>query len=190
VGYFAFPAILRKYWHRDGPSRRSIMAFGLCVCFVYAWFGTLFGLVPIVGAFFAGLLLEDPSDHMGKLIEPIVEFLAPLFFVLIGAQVRLDALAGMGWRGLGQIALLLVLAVAGKVACGAAAAGTARERLAVGVGMIPRGEVGLVFVVAGRQAGVVSDELFGVLVFVILISTILPGLAFHRIMGRVARARA
>ena len=173
LGYFLLPRFLKRV------GATSLLAFGLCVCFLYAWGGMFFGLAPIVGAFFAGLLIDEPTDRMHKVLEPIVGFLGPLFFVLIGAQIKLEALAGAGWRTLFEIVLLTVLAIVGKLVCGLVS-GKGTDRVAVGIGMAPRGEVGLIFAVTGKQIGVISDELFAVLVFVVLLTTLIPSIALDK----------
>lgn len=177
AGYFVFPKLLKRV------KAPGLPALGLCLCFVYAGGGMVFGLAPIVGAFFAGLLVDEPTDRMHHVVEPIVAFLGPLFFVLIGAQIKLDVLAGAGVHTLVEITALVVLAIAGKFVC-ALVAGPGTDRVAVGLGMAPRGEVGLIFAMTGKQIGVVSDELFAILVFVVLLSTLLPSIALDRWLAK------
>jgi Kef-type K+ transport system membrane component KefB len=179
------------------------MAIGFCLLF--AWAAHAIGLAPIVGAFAAGLILDevhfrhfdDPTiktdvlaaiagsdgptqarvrrvvdhhadKHIEHLLEPIGHFLVPLFFVLAGMQVKLAHFA--------DPALLLVaasislVAILGKLAAGAAAGDA--DRWLVGWGMVPRGEVGLIFAFVGRSIGVVSDSLFSVIVFVVMATTL------------------
>jgi len=166
LGLLLFPRLFR----RDKPSE---LPFALCACFFYAAFASRLGLAPILGAYFAGLLIRDPDGHVRRRLEPIVDFLAPLFFVLIGAQIFLPNLSGAGWNALLSVALLTAVALAGKFLC-ALVAGRNVDRVAVGLGMSPRGEVGLIFAATGHALGVISDNVFAVLVFVVLISTLLP----------------
>lgn len=178
IGIFVFPRLI-GYCEKWG---RSLLATGLIACLGFSWLSAIFGLAPIVGGFFAGLFLDDRQDRMRRAVEPIVEFLAPLFFVLIGAQVRLNAV-GFGGRAVATLVLLLVLAVLGKMLC-ALVAGRKADRIAVGLGMAARGEVGLIFAATGKEMGVLSDQLFGTLVFVILLTTLLPAIALGKWLAR------
>jgi Kef-type K+ transport system membrane component KefB len=124
------------------------------------------GLAAIVGAFAAGLSLDEvyvrpygkESKHdLAEMVKPMVAVLAPIFFVRTGMAVdfaQLDAgallLAGA----------LTVVAIAGKLAAGIAA-GRGMDRLAVGIGMVPRGEVGLIFAGAGAASTVDGAPLLG-----------------------------
>ncbi len=178
----------------------------IAFCLIFAWLAGLIGLAPIVGAFAAGLVLDevhfrdfkepaliaDIRQAVGKskdesaeavrqtlahherhsllaLIEPVGHFLVPLFFVYTGMQVKLDVffspatlvIAG----GITAVAFL------GKLVAGLAA-GSANKWI-VGWGMAPRGEVGLIFAVTGKAIGVVNDEVFSVVVAVVILTTLL-----------------
>lgn len=129
----------------------ALVAAGLSLCFVLAWVSDLVGLAPIVGAFAAGLILEESHSarfvargerSLRERIEPIASWLVPIFFVLMGMRADLRALLDPATAGL--VLALSVAAVVGKLACAAgASAGT--DRLTVAFGMVPRGEVCLVF---------------------------------------------
>src|SRR5207247_6955215 len=106
---------------------------------------------PIIGAFSAGLILEDlhyrdfvkRGEHtLNELVDPIASFLVPIFFVLMGARAELGTLAGPGVLTL-AVALTLA-AIAGKQLCAAGVLEKGVNRLAVGIGMVPRGEVELI----------------------------------------------
>ncbi|MDJ0928334.1 MAG: cation:proton antiporter [Gammaproteobacteria bacterium] len=151
---------------------------------ILAWFANLVGLATIVGAFMAGLLLNDAyfpaSDEkhhfasIKDLIQPLEAILLPIFFVLMGIQVKLETLNDPVVL---IVALHLVLAaIVGKLISGLGAPRGVR-RLAVGFGMLPRGEVGLVFASIGKTLGVVSDTLFSSIVVMVIVTTLLaPGL--------------
>ena len=94
----------------------------------------------------------------------------PLFFVWIGIQVKLEALAD--WHVLIAGLVLTVVGIFGKVVSGLACPRT-MNRLAVGIGMMPRGEVGLIFAGIGKSIGVVDDGLFSGVIFLVLITTLL-----------------
>ncbi|OFV94173.1 MAG: sodium:proton exchanger [Acidobacteria bacterium RIFCSPLOWO2_12_FULL_65_11] len=162
-----------------------LLALGLALCFTMAWASDAVGLAPIVGAFAAGLVLEDLHyrDFVGRgehtldhLMEPIVSFLAPVFFVLMGIRTDLRVFAEPGVLGLA--AALTLAAIAGKQLCSLGVVGGGFDRLSVGIGMIPRGEVGLIFanigltlVVAGER--VVSQSVFSAIVVMVIVTTVI-----------------
>jgi Kef-type K+ transport system membrane component KefB len=118
--------------------------------------------------------------HVEELIAPLSYFFVPLFFVLTGFRVDLSTFADTSVLVLaGGITLVAFL---GKVASGLVA-GSA-NKLLVGVGMIPRGEVGLIFATAGKALGVVNDQLYAAIVVMIILSTLLTPLALARLLKR------
>ena len=173
-----------------------LIAVGLSFCFVMAWLADLIGLAPIVGAFAAGLVLERVhvqdftsrgDRELEELIEPIASFLVPVFFVVMG--LRTDLRAFVDPSALGLAAVLTVAAIVGKQMCAFGVLGSGLNRLAVGIGMIPRGEVGLIFAnlgmtltVAGQP--VVSQAVFSAIVVMVVVTTVVtpPALkwAFQR----------
>ncbi len=136
----------------------NVLEAKLFVPFIFvmllAWLANLVGLATIVGAFAAGLLLLDShfkawGDHrrhkysIKELFAPLEAILVPVFFVLMGIQVKLETF--MDWNVILLSVGLVVVAVVGKIIAGLGVIGSDKKRLAVGVGMMPRGEVGLVF---------------------------------------------
>ena len=176
-----------------------LLAVGLSVCFVLAWLSHYIGLAPIVGAFAAGLVFEDVhyrdfvkrGEHtLGQLVEPIASFLVPVFFVIMGVRTDLRAFTQPGVLGLA--AALTAAAIVGKQLCSFGVVGKGYDRLSVGIGMIPRGEVGLIFanvgltlVVAGER--VVDQRLFSAIVVMVIVTTVItpPALkwSFSRAQG-------
>jgi Kef-type K+ transport system membrane component KefB len=144
-----------------------------------AWLATCVQLASIIGAFAAGLIIRDEFfDHQTKdektclsihaLFAPLELLLAPLFFMLIGIQVKLESF--FDWHVLIIAFGLLVVAVLGKLVSGLGAA-KKDDRLLIGIGMLPRGEVGLVFASIGRTLGVVSDQLFSAIILMVIVTT-------------------
>ena len=173
----------------------SGMKFTLAISFglIFAWLASLIGLAPIVGAFAAGLVLDPVHFRFFKnerniedLIEPLGYFLVPIFFVVTGMGVKLETLMN------GPVLLvalgITVVAFAGKIVAGAVA-GNVRKWL-VGWGMVPRGEVGLIFATIGRSLGVVTDDLFSVIVIMIIVSTVLPPIVLAWMLRRDGAANA
>jgi Kef-type K+ transport system membrane component KefB len=162
------------------------VGIGLALCFLHAWIADAIGLAPIVGAFTAGLLLDETHSarfiargerSLRELVEPVSSFLVPVFFVVMGAGVDLRAL-GRGSALVVALALT-VAAIAGKLACAAGASGV--RRLPVAVGMIPRGEVTLIYASLGRTIVIngkplLDDAMYSALVFVVIATTLVtPG---------------
>ena len=125
------------------------------------------GLAPIVGAFAAGLVLEDDDyaifhqrgvKPIDELIRPIATILVPIFFVMMGMKVDLQAFGST--KVLGLAAAMTVAAVAGKQVCALGVLDKGVDRLVVGFGMIPRGEVGLIFIAMGATLMVHGRPLF------------------------------
>jgi len=133
------------------------------------------GLAVIVGAFLAGSVLSGTRDRyaLEHQFEPVADFLTPFFFIVTGAHVDI----GVFGRGsvLAFAAVITVLAVAGKLAGGYLGAGglSRRDRLIVGVGMVPRGEVGIIVASLALTKGVVDEDLFGSVLIMIVVTTLL-----------------
>ncbi len=180
-------------------GRGVVFTFALVVCFALAWAAHRVGLAPIVGAFAAGLVLEGvpfdgilpEGDRLEDLLMPLSAMLVPLFFVHMGLQVSLSELAG----GSALLALVLtVAAIAGKQACALAVVTGGADRLAVGLGMIPRGEVGLIFAGMGLTLKIGGKPVLGagefaaVVAMVMLTTIVTPPLLRWRLGRRPAAA--
>jgi Kef-type K+ transport system membrane component KefB len=192
LGVWLAPRLFRQASRLRGGG--VLLAAGLALCFVLSWAADAVGLAAIVGAFAAGLVLEelhyrdftDRGEHgMEELVAPIVGFLSPIFFVVMGMRTDLRAFAQPGAVGLALA--LTVAAIAGKQACALGVLGRGTDRLTVGLGMIPRGEVGLIFANIGQQLVVggvplVSRETFAALVTMVVVTTLVtPPLLAWRI---------
>jgi Kef-type K+ transport system membrane component KefB len=216
VGQLGAPWLSRAFGaiHR-GIGMKFTLAIALCLAFAYV--AHLIGLAPIVGAFAAGLVLDEVhfrnfdaphirkelvaavaeadvrtrnrvmhvvdrhSDrHIEALVEPVGHFLVPIFFVVAGLQVDLRVLADPSMLGLA--AVLTVVAVAGKLVAGVAAGGT--DRWLVGWGMVPRGEVGLIFAFVGKELGVLDGQLFSVIVLMVIGTTLITPPMLARLLAR------
>lgn len=181
-----------------------LLAVGLTFCFVLGWLADAIGLAPIVGAFAAGLVLEDlhyrdftdRGEHtLVALVEPIAAFLVPVFFVIMGVRTELRVFGNPVVLGLAGA--LTVAAVVGKQLSALGVIGRGLDRLSVGIGMIPRGEVGLIFANMGLTltvAGVplINQDVFSAIVVMVICTTLVtpPALkwSFNRFSLSVARA--
>ena len=138
-------------------SEQVLLPLGLGFAFLLAWLGNLAGLASIVGAYAAGLILEPAHIEdlerrerrtLEELVHPLVTVLSPLFFVLMGAKVDPSTLFKPSTLGIAVV--LAMLGVAGKFVAGYGS-GKGTRAAVVGWGMVPRGEVGLIFVATGAQ---------------------------------------
>jgi Kef-type K+ transport system membrane component KefB len=162
------PAVVRLRARNAAFALSVILCLGLSLASLYI------GMAAIIGAFLAGLALADYSEQyrLRDNAHPIMEFLAPFFFVLLGAQVNLRTVYQPGLLGL--ILVVCLLAVVSKlVGCGlgALALGT-RDAVRVGVGMIPRGEVGLIVAGVGLRLHTISDGIYTVVLTMSIVTTL------------------
>ncbi|MBI3072767.1 MAG: cation:proton antiporter [Deltaproteobacteria bacterium] len=180
-------------------ARGVLLAIGLAFCFLLSWLANVIGLAPIVGAFAAGLILEeahyrdfvDRGEHgLEELIHPISSFLVPIFFVLMGMRTDLRSFANPSVLGLAGA--LTVAAIIGKQACSLGVLTKGVDRLSVGIGMIPRGEVGLIFAniglalsIGGRR--IVDDATFSAVVVMVIATTMVTPPALKWSLGRTPK---
>jgi len=159
---------------------------------VMAWMANLAGLATIIGAFAAGLILQDAYFEswdddkkcpvtIKDLIMPLEVILVPIFFVLMGLQVKLEMFLQKDVMILA--AGLLVAAIVGKVLSGFGAFGV-KNHMAIGIGMMPRGEVGLIFAAIGKSLGVLDDALFSAVVLMVIVTTLLSPPLFKDCLKR------
>lgn len=174
------------------PVSGMLLATALSFCFGLSWLAAVVGLAPIVGAYAAGLILESVhfkefrarGEHeLEELVHPVASLLTPVFFVLMGMQVNARAL--MKPEALTLAAALTVAAIVGKQVCALGVAGRKLNGLAIGVGMVPRGEVGLIFANIGmglsmKGIPVIDGTIYSAIVMMVIVTTLLtpPGLAW------------
>jgi Kef-type K+ transport system membrane component KefB len=165
--------------------------------FIFAFFMSFLGnaihLEAILGAFAAGLVLDetDKRKELDQQVIPIADILVPIFFVTVGARVDLGVLNPAipeNREGLIIAIFLLVVAIIGKVVTGWSVFGQPGiNRLAIGVGMIPRGEVGLVFLGIGSASGTLDKPLQAAIIIMVILTTFLAPpflrLAFNKAVG-------
>jgi Kef-type K+ transport system membrane component KefB len=154
----------------------------LTLALVLAYIGNAIHLEAILGAFAAGLVLDNLDEtevgrELEELIKPIADVLVPIFFVSVGTKTNLAVLNPAipeNREGLVIATFLIVVAIVGKVACGFSVFGfPGANRLAIGIGMIPRGEVGLVFASVGTASGALSASLNVAVILMVILTTFL-----------------
>jgi Kef-type K+ transport system membrane component KefB len=182
-------------------ARGVLLALGLALCFFLSWLADAIGLAPIVGAFAAGLVLEDlhyrrfverGEPGLEELVHPVSAFLVPVFFVLMGMRTDLRSFLEPGVLGLA--AALTLAAILGKQACSLGVGGRGVDRLTVGLGMIPRGEVGLIFANIGLALTlggkpVIDRATFSAVVVMVIVTTMVTPPALKWSLARRPPAR-
>jgi Kef-type K+ transport system membrane component KefB len=192
IGFFVVAialgvAVVPRILHYLAKVRTAGMMVisSLLLCFLLSWLADAVGLATIVGAFAAGLILEEvhfkefkETIHLHELIRPISTLFVPIFFVLMGIQVRLETFADSSVVGLALG--LTVAAIIGKQVCGLAVVEKRLDRVSIGVGMIPRGEVGLIFAGIGKALNIVDGALYSAIVIMVILTTLItpPALKF------------
>ncbi|HEX5661185.1 MAG TPA: cation:proton antiporter, partial [Polyangiales bacterium] len=198
LGLWLSPRVFRAAFKLR--SQGVLLALSLAFCFALSYAADRIGLAPIVGAFAAGLILERVQYHdfvtrdeheLEELIHPITSFLVPVFFVVMGMRTDLNAFAQPGVLGLA--AALTAVAIVGKLACALGTRGQASP-LTVGLGMIPRGEVGLIFanIGLGLHVGtlpIVTPNLFSALVVMVIVTTMVTPPLLKWSLARSSRAQ-
>jgi len=175
-------------WSRSsGTLVVVVVAFTLAM----AELASLAKLAPIIGAFVAGICLAKSSSRhrIAADLGPISHLLVPVFFFRIGLDVDLAQFADP--EVLGLAAALMVVAVIGKLVAALAMGKAPGDRLLVGLGMLPRGEVGLIFATIGLQQGVFGNDVYAALLLVVLGTTLVapPLLRSRLVKVRAAGSR-
>jgi Na+:H+ antiporter len=182
-------------------ARGVLLGLSLAFCFLLSWLSGAIGLAPIVGAFAAGLILEDVhyrdfvsrgERQLEDLVHPISSFLVPIFFVVMGMRTDLRSFAEPGVLLLA--AALTVAAVVGKQVCGLGVRGPGMDRLSIGLGMMPRGEVGLIFANLGLSIAIggepiLSRSTFSAIVVMVMVTTLVTPPALKWSLARFRGAQ-
>jgi Kef-type K+ transport system membrane component KefB len=199
LGLLLSPRLFRVSSRLSGHG--LLLTTALVFCFALSYLASVTGLAPIVGAYAAGLILEDlhfrdftnrGERGLEELVQPISTVLVPVFFVTMGMRVDLSAFAQFGVLGLA--AVLTAAAIVGKQLCALGTLGRPVDRLSIGIGMIPRGEVGLIFAniglgltVAGER--IIDSATFSAVVIMVIVTTMVTPSALKWSLAR-SRTRA
>ncbi|WP_204138040.1 cation:proton antiporter [Halomicronema sp. CCY15110] len=158
-------------------TRGELIISSLVFAFALSYIAATIQLEAILGAFAAGLILAETPKHkqLEEQIIPIADMLVPVFFVTVGARTDVSVLNPLdpaNREGLIIASFLVIVAIVGKVVTGFAVFGQPGvNRLAIGVGMIPRGEVGLVFAGVGSASGALSESLEAAIIVMVILTT-------------------
>lgn len=173
-----------------------LLIIGVALCFTLAYVSELIGLADIIGAFAAGVFLDPygvgvrtkaEEATLRELLTPLSNVFVPLFFVLMGLQVNLASLAAPSALALGS--LLIVCAIFGKLACAFGVVGRGIRRLPVGIGMIPRGEVGLIFAGIGTRVmlegqPILTQNVYSAIVVMVVVTTLVAPIGLRWVFGK------
>ncbi len=158
-------------------TRGQLLLTALIFAFILSYVGAVIQLEAILGAFAAGLVLAetDKRRELEEQVIPVADMLVPIFFVVVGAKTDLGVLnpaVPSNREGLVLAVFLIAIAIVGKVVTGFFVFGQPGiNRLAIGVGMIPRGEVGLVFLGVGSASGVLSPAMEAAIIMMVILTT-------------------
>jgi len=202
IGHLLMPRMLHVAGRLE--TRGVLLTLAISCCLFLSWAAAKVGLAPIVGAFAAGLILDEvhfkhgrqPERDLNDLLQPVSTVLVPIFFVLMGLKVDLRLFTRVDILGLALA--LTIAAIVGKQICALGVLERGVNRLAVGLGMIPRGEVGLIFAgigatlmlpaASGASEPVISSAIFGAVVIMVIITTLITPITLKWSLGK-KRAR-
>jgi Kef-type K+ transport system membrane component KefB len=199
IGHLLMPRLLRRAGRFE--TRGVLLTLAISFCLLLSWAAAKVGLAPIVGAFAAGLILDEvhykptggrTERKLHDLLQPVSTILVPIFFVLMGLKVDLRLFVRFDL--LGFAAALTIAAIIGKQVCALGVTDRGINRFAVGLGMIPRGEVGLIFAAIGANLmlpsttgtlePVISSAIFGAVVIMVIITTLITPIALKWALGK------
>ena len=172
LGVTVVPRLL-DFVQKHASSGSTLTVVGLVITLGFAQLADLAKLAFIIGAFMAGLALGRSAQHerIASDLGAVGNLFIPVFFVQIGLNTDLSAFSKPSVLGLA--AVLTVVGIAGKMVAAFGATGTRADKLLIGLGMVPRGEVGLIFASIGLANGVLTPDLYGALIIVVLITTVM-----------------
>lgn len=179
-----FSKIPEKYYNK----KHRVAIFGLAVAFIMSYCAEhFFGVADITGAYFAGLILcnYSPRDYIDSKVNTVsYMFFAPVFFASIGIKT---VVSGMDSTVLWFSLVLLIVAILSKIiGCGLGAKicrFSNKESLAIGIGMVSRGEVALIVAQKGAEVGIINESLFPAIVVVVIVTTIITPILLKLILS-------
>jgi len=187
VGFTIFPQLFARIAKgARSTSTVSVVAIGIALGF--SVLADKAHLAPIIGAFVAGLALRRIAAHerVERDVSSIAQIFVPIFFLNIGITTDIRAMADP--RVLGIALLLSVIAIITKIAAALGALGSRGDKWTIGFGMLPRGEVGLIFASIGLSVGALSKELYGSVLVVVLVTTLVAPPLLRWRLGKQAEA--
>jgi Kef-type K+ transport system membrane component KefB len=175
LGRFLSPYLIGLV--NEMKTRGQILLTGLIFAFSLSYIATAIELEAILGAFAAGLILAETEkrQELEEQVIPVADILVPIFFICVGAKTDLSVLnpaVPSNREGLIIATFLILVAIVGKAIAGFTAFGQPQlNKLSIGVGMIPRGEVGLVFAGVGSASGALSEATEAAIIMMVILTT-------------------
>lgn len=181
---------LFDFVERFSRTTGTLVAIAFAFALGFARLAEAAQLAPIVGAFVAGIALSrvKAAPRISRELAPVGHLFIPVFFLQIGIDADVGAFFSV--PVLKDAAILLVVAVTGKLLAAIGAFGSRSDKWLIGLGMLPRGEVGLIFATIGLQAGVLGDELYAALLLVVLVTTLITPPLLKLRFGKVSAGAA
>lgn len=180
VGSYLAPHLIRLIEWLD--IKRGLFFASIVFAFVLSYIAIRVGSAVIIGSFGAGLVLArtERGKHIEREVHDVAHFFVPIFFVVVGAAVDIKTFAsphiliiGIGITAIG---------IAGKVLAGFAVLRRGLRRIVVGVGMVPRGEVGLIFAQVGLTTKLLSAGLYGAVALMVIVTTFVTPPMLRRLL--------
>lgn len=171
LAIYVIPKLLDRI-HRVSRSATTVVGAGFALTIAFSLLANQAKLAFIIGAFMAGLGIGRSAQHsrIADGLNPLGHVFIPVFFASIGINADLSAM--LQPEVLALAACLTVVAIIGKLLAGLGITGGKIDRLMVGIGMIPRGEVGLIFASIGLSRGVLDEQLYGAVLIMVLVTTV------------------
>ncbi len=181
-------SILTRILHAM-KTRGSLVIAATSFALLFAYLASRLSVAPLVGAFAAGLILArtEHQAHITEQIKPVVDLFSPIFFVMVGVAVRASTLNPLDPQSRSTLLLvggLTLAAIIGKMVSGWGVLGRRVNRWAVGMGMVPRGEVGLIFASIGLSSHILGAEDYTAVLMVVTVTTLLAPLLLKFVIGR------
>jgi Kef-type K+ transport system membrane component KefB/predicted amino acid-binding ACT domain protein len=187
VGFTIFPQLFARIAKgARSTSTVSVVAIGIALSF--SVLADKAHLAPIIGAFVAGLALRRIATHerVERDVSSLAQIFVPIFFLNIGISTNIRAMADA--RVIGVALILSAVAIISKIAAASGAIGSRGDKWTIGFGMLPRGEVGLIFASIGLSVGALSEELYGSVLVVVLVTTLVAPPLLRWRLGNQAEA--
>jgi Kef-type K+ transport system membrane component KefB len=167
--------------------RRGLFFASVVFAFALAWIAQRSGSAIIIGSFAAGLVLArtDRGREIEHEVHDVAQFFVPIFFVVVGAAVDLESVSPFTASGLRYFLIglaLTAIGIAGKVAAGFVVRRKGMNKLVIGVGMIPRGEVGLIFAQIGLATKLLSTGLYSAVALMVMLTTFIAPPLLRRLL--------
>ncbi len=183
LGIKLAPRIIRLAEHLH--VRRTFIITSFIFALSLAYIANSIGLATIVGSFAAGLVLEKTQNKIQfqKKIKPVADLFVPVFFVMSGVMVNISTISNMDIIITGLV--LTVIAIIGKLVAGLGCWGSTAKILPVGIGMVPRGEVGLIFASFGLTHALIQEDMYSILIIVIILTTLITPPLLVQLMRKI-----